>query len=76
LQYIQTDPPTKESLSQLIIQLLQYQETKLGKNAQDAITTRLPVSEYKNSFEKYKISNWISFRCDFSWTLNPAVDSV
>lgn len=43
LKYVQTDPPTKESLSQLIIQLLQYQETKLGKNAQDAMTTRLPV---------------------------------
>lgn len=44
-QYIQTDPPTKESLAQLIVQLLQYQETKLGKNIQDAMTTRLPVIE-------------------------------
>lgn len=43
-----TDPPTKESLAQLIIQLIQYQETKLGKNAQDsAMTTRLPVIQTK-----------------------------
>ena len=44
-QYVQTDPPSKETLSQLVIQLIQYQETKLGKNAQDSsMTTRLPVS--------------------------------
>jgi hypothetical protein len=42
---VQADPPTKESLSQLVIQLIQYQETKLGKNSQDSsMTTRLPVS--------------------------------
>lgn len=43
-QYVQTDPPTKESLSQLTIQLLQYQETKLGKNTTEPPMTRLPVS--------------------------------
>jgi hypothetical protein len=44
-QYVQTDPPTKESLSQLVIQLVQYQETKLGKNSQDSSSiTRLPVN--------------------------------
>lgn len=42
-QYVQTDPPTKEFLSQLIIQFIQYQDTKLGKNAVDPIATRLPV---------------------------------
>lgn len=42
-KYIQTDPQTKESLSQLIIQLIQYQETKLGKNAVDPPTTRTPM---------------------------------
>ena len=48
-QYVQTDPPTKETLSQLVIQLVQYQETKLGKNAQDSsMTTRLPVSNKLN----------------------------
>lgn len=43
-KYVQTDPPSKETLSQLVIQLIQYQETKLGKNAQDSsMTTRLPM---------------------------------
>lgn len=42
-KYLAPDPPTKESLAQLIIQFVQYQETKLGKNAQDPPTTRLPM---------------------------------
>uniref|UniRef100_U5EUD6 Putative chromatin remodeling factor subunit n=1 Tax=Corethrella appendiculata TaxID=1370023 RepID=U5EUD6_9DIPT len=42
-KYLQTDPPTKESLAQLIISLIQYQETKLGKNVQDPPTTKLPM---------------------------------
>uniref|UniRef100_A0A182FAB0 Chromatin remodeling factor subunit n=1 Tax=Anopheles albimanus TaxID=7167 RepID=A0A182FAB0_ANOAL len=37
------DPPTKESLAHLIIQFIQYQEAKLGKNSQDPPTTRLPI---------------------------------
>lgn len=43
-QYMQNDPPSREVLSQLIVQFIQYQETKLGKNADNPIATRLPVS--------------------------------
>lgn len=43
-QHVQTDPPTKEGLAQLVIQLIQYQENKLGKNATDPPFMRLPVS--------------------------------
>ncbi|GAB0092331.1 SWI/SNF complex subunit SMARCC2 [Sergentomyia squamirostris] len=42
-KYVHQDPPTKESLAQLAIQFIQYQETKLGKNAVDPPTTRLPM---------------------------------
>ncbi|XP_065079578.1 SWI/SNF complex subunit SMARCC1-like isoform X2 [Ochlerotatus camptorhynchus] len=42
-KYLAPDPPTKESLAQLVVQFVQYQETKLGKNAQDPPTTRLPM---------------------------------
>ncbi|XP_059622605.1 SWI/SNF complex subunit SMARCC2 isoform X2 [Phlebotomus argentipes] len=38
-----SDSPTKEFLSQLLIQFIQYQETKLGKNAVDPPTTRIPM---------------------------------
>lgn len=41
-----TEPITKESLSQLIIQFLQYQEAKLGKNAQEPPTTRIPMRHF------------------------------
>lgn len=54
LQYIQTDPPTKESLCQLIIQFIQYQETKFGKNASEHLLTRLPVCYTKIQNEKFK----------------------
>ncbi|KPJ21499.1 SWI/SNF complex subunit SMARCC2 [Papilio machaon] len=43
-KHVQTDPPTKEGLAQLVIQLIQYQENKLGKNASDPPFLRLPVS--------------------------------
>ncbi|XP_038117822.1 SWI/SNF complex subunit SMARCC2 isoform X1 [Culex quinquefasciatus] len=42
-KYLAPDPPTKESLAQLIVQFVQYQETKLGKSSQDPPTTRLPM---------------------------------
>ncbi|XP_058824076.1 SWI/SNF complex subunit SMARCC1 isoform X2 [Topomyia yanbarensis] len=42
-KYIAQDPPTKESLAHLIVQFVQYQETKLGKNSQEPPTTRLPM---------------------------------
>ncbi|XP_067645841.1 SWI/SNF complex subunit SMARCC2 isoform X2 [Eurosta solidaginis] len=38
-----TEPITKESLAQLLIQFLQYVEAKLGKNAQDPPATRIPM---------------------------------
>lgn len=41
-----TDPPTKESLCQLIIQFVQYQDIKLGKHVSEPVLTRLPVSPY------------------------------
>ncbi|XP_053692375.1 SWI/SNF complex subunit SMARCC1 isoform X1 [Sabethes cyaneus] len=42
-KYLAPDPPTKESLAHLIVQFVQYQETKLGKNSQEPPTTRLPM---------------------------------
>lgn len=76
-QYVQTDPPTKETLSQLVIQLIQYQETKLGKNAQDSsMTTRLPVSTSENCGIKLLLTCRNMFRCDFSWISNLAELSV
>uniref|UniRef100_A0A182T6W7 SWI/SNF complex subunit SMARCC2 n=1 Tax=Anopheles maculatus TaxID=74869 RepID=A0A182T6W7_9DIPT len=42
-KFLAPDPPTKESLAHLIIQFIQYQEAKLGKNSQDPPTTRLPI---------------------------------
>ncbi|KAI5633389.1 hypothetical protein NE865_13894 [Phthorimaea operculella] len=41
-KHVQTDPPTKEGLAQLVIQLIQYQENKLGKNASDPPFLRFP----------------------------------
>ncbi|KAL5275202.1 SMARCC1 family protein [Megaselia abdita] len=38
-----TEPITKESLSQLIIQFLQYVDVKMGKNSADPPTTRIPM---------------------------------
>lgn len=61
-QYVQTDPPSKETLSQLVIQLIQYQETKLGKNAQDSsMTTRLPVSIIIKFEIKLLLIYWIYY---------------
>ncbi|XP_068619544.1 SWI/SNF complex subunit SMARCC2 isoform X2 [Battus philenor] len=45
-KHVQTDPPTKEGLSQLVIQLIQYQENKLGKNASDPPFLRLPMKVF------------------------------
>ncbi|KAG7309304.1 hypothetical protein JYU34_005246 [Plutella xylostella] len=42
-KHVQTDPPTKDGLAQLVIQLIQYQENKLGKNASDPPFLRLPM---------------------------------
>lgn len=42
-KHVQTDPPTKEGLSQLVVQLIQYQENKLGKNVSDPPFLRLPL---------------------------------
>lgn len=40
---MQTEPPTKESLCTLIVQFIQYQETKLGKHVSEPVLTRLPM---------------------------------
>ncbi|XP_073959419.1 SWI/SNF- related protein mor isoform X2 [Choristoneura fumiferana] len=45
-KHVQTDPPTKEGLAQLVIQLIQYQENKLGKNATDPPFLRLPMKVF------------------------------
>ncbi|XP_026332179.1 SWI/SNF complex subunit SMARCC2 isoform X2 [Hyposmocoma kahamanoa] len=45
-KHVQTDPPTKEGLAQLVIQLIQYQENKLGKNASDPPFLRLPMKVF------------------------------
>ncbi|XP_045779311.1 SWI/SNF complex subunit SMARCC2 isoform X1 [Maniola jurtina] len=45
-KHVQTDPPTKEGLAQLVIQLIQYQENKLGKNAADPPFMRLPMKVF------------------------------
>ncbi|XP_045518037.1 SWI/SNF complex subunit SMARCC2 isoform X2 [Pieris brassicae] len=45
-KHVQTDPPTKEGLAQLVIQLIQYQENKLGKNAVDPPFLRLPMKVF------------------------------
>ncbi|KAL4716244.1 hypothetical protein ACJJTC_004738 [Scirpophaga incertulas] len=45
-RHVQTDPPTKEGLAQLVIQLIQYQENKLGKNASDPPFLRLPMKVF------------------------------
>lgn len=42
-----TEPITKESLSQLIIQFLQYVDAKLGKNNTDPPITRIPVRYFR-----------------------------
>ena len=45
-QHVASDPPTAKSLSQLVVQLLQFQEDNFGKDADKPPRTRLPVSLY------------------------------
>ena len=45
LQHVQSDPPTAKSLAQLIAQMIQFQDTELGKGVKNPSFTRLPVSE-------------------------------
>lgn len=42
-KYISSEQPTNKSLSALIVQLLQFQEDNLGKNAEKAPMTRIPL---------------------------------
>lgn len=42
-QYVQPDPPTKETLSSLIISYIQFQETRFGKSASEPPNIRLPM---------------------------------
>lgn len=70
-QYIQADPPTKESLAQLLIQFIQYQETKLGKHAADPPSTRLPMRcflDFKPGGSLCHIfSNMYRYKTDQRW---------
>lgn len=43
VQYIQSDPPTKESLAQTLIQFIQQQEIKLGMGATNRQRIRIPM---------------------------------
>lgn len=71
LQYVQNDPPTKESLAKLLIEFIQYQETKLGKNANDPQSTRLPMRcflDFKPGGSLCHIfSNMYRYKCDQRW---------
>ncbi|KAK7586057.1 hypothetical protein V9T40_003933 [Parthenolecanium corni] len=43
-KHVQADPPTNKSLASLIVQLIQFQEDNLGKNASKPTPlTRLPM---------------------------------
>lgn len=42
-QYVQSDPPTKESLSQLLISFIQFQENRFGKSTSEPPMTRIPM---------------------------------
>lgn len=68
---MQADPPTKESLAQLLIQFIQYQETKLGKNAVDPQYTRLPMRcfmDFKPGGSLCQIfSNMYRYKTDQRW---------
>lgn len=45
-QHVQSDPPTAKSLSQLIVQMIQFQEDNLGKNAKNPSFPRLPLRHF------------------------------
>uniref|UniRef100_A0A8C5RKG6 SWI/SNF related BAF chromatin remodeling complex subunit C2 n=1 Tax=Laticauda laticaudata TaxID=8630 RepID=A0A8C5RKG6_LATLA len=42
-KYIQAEPPTNKSLSNLVVQLLQFQEEVFGKHVSNAPLTKLPI---------------------------------
>lgn len=70
-QYVQNDPPTKESLAKLLVEFIQYQETKLGKNANEPQSTRLPMRcflDFKPGGSLCHIfSNMYRYKCDQRW---------
>lgn len=70
-QYVQSDPPTKESLAKLLVEFMQYQETRLGKNATDPQSTRLPMRcflDFKPGGSLCHIfSNMYRYKTDQRW---------
>lgn len=70
-QYVQSDPPTKESLSQLLISFIQFQETRFGKGASDPPSTRLPMRcflDFKPGGSLCHIfSNMYRYKADQRW---------
>lgn len=70
-QYVQSDPPTKESLSQLLISFIQFQETRFGKGASEPPSIRLPMRcflDFKPGGSLCHIfSNMYRFKADQRW---------
>lgn len=68
---MQSDPPTKESLAKLLVEFMQYQETRLGKNATDPQSTRLPMRcflDFKEGGSLCTIfSNMYRYKTDQRW---------
>ena len=48
LQHVMSDPPTAKSLSQLISQVLQFQEDHLGKGVKSPPFARIPLRHFLN----------------------------
>ncbi|XP_031624506.1 SWI/SNF complex subunit SMARCC2 isoform X2 [Contarinia nasturtii] len=70
-KYVQSDPPTKESLSQLLISFIQFQETRFGKGASEPPTMRLPMRcflDFKPGGSLCHIfSNMYRYKADQRW---------
>ena len=47
-QHVMSDPPTAKSLSQLISQVLQFQEDHLGKGVKSPPFARIPLRHFLN----------------------------
>ncbi len=47
-RHIASDPPTAKTLSQLVYQLIEFQETNLGKGAKNPPFARLPMRYFYN----------------------------
>lgn len=69
IQYVQADPPTNKSLAALVVQLLQFQEDNLSKNATKPALTRIPVIipciKKVSPFSKYNLITQVKCFMDF-----------